>query len=490
MNIYGSVIGKQNPDQDLHDDPSPRLAYEKGDVHQADEQSGLLSDESSGAESKVAAVLSGLKGRVGSTGFAAVALCALVAILGSSGSLKSLTEDEIMNTMPVGEIFEMQQNAFTLAESDYRLEAFGEGGGSCPNGKAVSQDECYEAAKAVGGDFTFENDSLNVGTWSFLPCGCFIYDTGATKWIDYKDPSAGNCVAPKKAALVCKSNDPVVPDNADNAAELYAKGEGNGKCTDNKDISKDQCLATATKLGKEAGMTGLKDTLNVGTWNFTPCGCFIYDAGVDKWIDYKDPAAGNCKPDPNSQLICLEEEPMPVSPGGDSDFDLLEPGADGACPDGLAVSKEECFEAAHEVGGNAGLTNLKDFLNVGTWPFTPCGCFIYLDEWVDYKDPAAGNCKPDKDSKLICRKPKETPSPTPEPTPDPTASPTPEPTPDPTASPTPEPTAEPTPSPTIKPTKSPTQINHPCGTDSCCHTCVIRPGEFMSGSYSNELLLK
>ena len=48
--------------------------------------------------------------------------------------------------------------------------------------------------------------------------------------------------------------------------------------------------------------------------------------------------------------------------------------------------------------------NLRDSLNVGTWDTTPCGCFIYIDHWVDYKDPANGNCLPDPNSNLVCRK--------------------------------------------------------------------------------------
>ncbi len=66
-----------------------------------------------------------------------------------------------------------------------------------------------------------------------------------------------------------------------------------------------------------------------------------------------------------------------------------------------------------------------------------------------------------------------------------TDAPTPVPTSDPTSAPTPEPTPAPTNPPTAKPTRSPTQINHPCGTDNCQHTCVIRPGKCWTG-----LLLK
>jgi hypothetical protein len=85
-----------------------------------------------------------------------------------------------------------------------------------------------------------------------------------------------------------------------------------------------------------------------------------------------------------------------------TDFELYANGSGGGiCASGKAVTQEECFDAAHEVG--VGM-NLKDFLNIGTWDTTPCGCFIYIDHWVDYKDPAIANCLEDVNSNLVCRK--------------------------------------------------------------------------------------
>ncbi len=438
MKVYGSIVTKQPPEH-----PSPRGEGQSG------EEANLLSNDASltrpDSDLKVSAgKLGGFK-RLGSSGFAAVALCALFATLGLSNSAKDsvrsfFQKDEmLMHEMPVDEMLELEPNAFTLAEADFQLLAFGEGGGICAGDKSVSQEQCYEAAKAVGTPkgFAFANDQLNVGTWNFLPCGCFMYDAGAEKWIDYKDPSAGNCVAPQKAALVCKADEPAPAAPTADESELYEFGEGNGKCDGNKGISQDDCLEVATNLGKSAGMTKLKDFLNVGKWSFTPCGCFIYIAGGEQWIDYKDPSVGNCKADPAARLVCLKEEPMPVDVGEESsDFELLGKGEGGGiCPEGQATSKEECLDASHDVGGAAGMTKLKNFLNVGTWPFTPCGCFIYADEWVDFKDPALGNCKPDPRAQLVCSKKKE-------------------------------------PSSLCAPPK-----DHPCGSDDCKHTCVIRPGK-------------
>ena len=100
---------------------------------------------------------------------------------------------------------------------------------------------------------------------------------------------------------------------------------------------------------------------------------------------------------PPSAQPSLTQVPSPTP----SDFELYADGEGGICSTGKAVTGQECFDAAHEVGIDM---RLKDFLNVGTWDHTPCGCFIYLDDWVDYKDPAVGNCVPDPNANLVCRK--------------------------------------------------------------------------------------
>jgi hypothetical protein len=521
MKVYGSTAAKRESDEDHKADHSSRVIYEL-----EGEQASLLSHEGSSSHDD-SNNKNNQSGRARASGFAAVGLCVLLATLGYSS--KSSTRPDLLRSFSnTSEMIESVPNAFTSGEPEYELFPAGEGGGSCPDGQTVSREACYAAASKVGvaagltinnptltvgtwdympcgcfiwdnawidykdpsfesckaprkaalvcekplppmkggegelaldeiellnqgegggscpagqsitmeecyaaaskaGDaagLTINNPTLTVGTWDYMPCGCFIWDNG---WIDYKDPSAGNCKAPLKAALVCQAEKPA----ALAAVELYPPGEGNGKCHNRKAISQDQCLEAATKVGKEAGMTELKEFLNVGKWTFTPCGCFIYD---NSWIDYKDPGAGNCKADPKSQLVCLEEDPMPVDPNQEeSSYELLGAGeGDGICPPhGMPVSKDDCLQAAHDVGGVEGLTNLYDFLNVGTWPFTPCGCFIYLDEWVDYKDPSLGNCKPDPNAKLVCRR--------------------------------------------KKPLDCTPPDNHPCATDDCKHTCIIKP---------------
>ena len=105
---------------------------------------------------------------------------------------------------------------------------------------------------------------------------------------------------------------------------------------------------------------------------------------------------------PTHAVVTPAPTPVPAPP---SDFELYAADGEGRgiCTTGKALTQEECFVAANEVG--IGM-NLRDSLNVGSWNFTPCGCFIYIYHWVDYKDPQHGNCKPDSNSKLVCRKQK------------------------------------------------------------------------------------
>jgi hypothetical protein len=62
------------------------------------------------------------------------------------------------------------------------------------------------------------------------------------------------------------------------------------------------------------------------------------------------------------------------------------------CAPNKAVTEEECFDAAQEVR-TASMPDLITYLNVGEWDHTPCGCFIWYNRNIDYKNPAVGNCK-------------------------------------------------------------------------------------------------
>ncbi len=112
------------------------------------------------------------------------------------------------------------------------MYAGAEGNGVCPEGLAISKEDCYDVSKNLmdAAGMTPKNPELNVGEWSVVPCGCFIY---AGEWIDYKDPALGNCKAPILGQLVCKKAPPAPPVEKPTSAdfgdvELYPPGEGEG----------------------------------------------------------------------------------------------------------------------------------------------------------------------------------------------------------------------------------------------------------------------
>ncbi len=81
----------------------------------------------------------------------------------------------------------------------------------------------------------------------------------------------------------------------------------------------------------------------------------------------------------------------------------------GICPEGTSISKAECYAAAFTIGKASGMSFANTDLNVGTWSehagtwtLTPCGCFIYDDSWIDYKDPSEGHCRSTALTQLVC----------------------------------------------------------------------------------------
>jgi len=85
--------------------------------------------------------------------------------------------------------------------SDFELYA-DRTGGKCPSLKAVTQEECFDAAHEVTIGMKL-SDSLNVvNPLDFRPCGCFV---SVDPWVDYnwvdykKDPKRGNCLADRNS---------------------------------------------------------------------------------------------------------------------------------------------------------------------------------------------------------------------------------------------------------------------------------------------------
>jgi len=76
---------------------------------------------------------------------------------------------------------------------------------------------------------------------------------------------------------------------------------------------------------------------------------------------------------PTHAVVTPAPTPVPAPP---SDFELYAADGEGRgiCTTGKALTQEECFVAANEVG--IGM-NLRDSLNVGSWNFTPDASFTF-----------------------------------------------------------------------------------------------------------------
>jgi len=279
----------------------------------------------------------------------------------------------------------------------FNMDPAGEARGKCDSGYEVTEEQCLDAAHATGVGMTLKPD-LTASDWDTTPCGCFVHND---EWVNYKDPSHGNCVANAYSRLVCI--------DGETKFEIYADEVSEGVCTSGKAVTQEECFAAGHEVG--IGMN-LGDELIVYDWDWTPCGCFIYDNFL---VDYKDPVHGSCTHHAKCKSVCRKQvgtqtetvnaNPVTPPPYVVSDFEVHGKHSGVSCSSGFEVTVDECYEAAHEaVDPNlVGEVSLRNKLTVGNWAFMPCGCFIYKDYYVNYKDPANGTCAANAGSSLVCR---------------------------------------------------------------------------------------
>jgi len=272
----------------------------------------------------------------------------------------------------------------------------GEGGGSCESGYELTEEQCLDAAHETGVGMTLKPD-LVINDWDTTPCGCFIFNV----WVNYKDPAHGNCIDHTNSRLVCIRGPEF---------EIYADEEGGGVCTSGKAVTQEECFAAGHEVG--IGMN-LGNELIVYDWDWTPCGCFIYDNFL---VDYKDPVHGSCTHHAKCKSVCRKQvgtqtetvnaNPVTPPPYVVSDFEVHDKNIGVSCSSGFEVTVDECYGAAHEAADPTlvGEVSLRNKLSVGTWALMPCGCFIYKDYYVNFKDPSNGNCAANAGSSLVCRK--------------------------------------------------------------------------------------
>ena len=86
-----------------------------------------------------------------------------------------------------------------------------------------------------------------------------------------------------------------------------------------------------------------------------------------------------------------------------TEYELLSGSIYTQCPSGREVPQGDCLAAANVV--TEGWTNYKnrDELLIDDWNFTPCGCFVYNNQMIDY-DANCGNSINSAASQLVCKK--------------------------------------------------------------------------------------
>jgi hypothetical protein len=164
------------------------------------------------------------------------------------------------------------------------------------------------------------------------------------------------------------------------------------QCPEGKELM-DKAECELAGLSRGVGGVLRSYVLVEGTWDYTPCGCFI-SASFDQGIAFKDPSHGNCTADAAYPVVCAVEKPAYER------IDIMK-----QCPEGKElVDKAEC-ELAGLSRGVGGV--LRSYALVeGTWDYTPCGCFISasFDQGIAFKDPSQGNCTADAKYPVVCKK--------------------------------------------------------------------------------------
>jgi hypothetical protein len=88
---------------------------------------------------------------------------------------------------------------------------------------------------------------------------------------------------------------------------LMDAGDG-GECPVGTDVAQDDCLAVSHAVGAHLDP---EDWLDVDDWDYTPCGCFLYQTSKRLKVDYDLGQVGGCKSHSQAQLVC--RKPVEVS---------------------------------------------------------------------------------------------------------------------------------------------------------------------------------
>jgi len=298
----------------------------------------------------------------------------------------------------------------------------------CPEGTSVPQDECFDVAQGLiaNSDFqsmTSSSTSLGVNDWNYTPCGCFLWvDSRYNSFYTNFDTSTTGCNADGRGHSICTVPMPTPsPIASPIQPNLYLWSAGSvSECPEGASVPQEDCWAAAHFLVKNSDYfqprVSESSSLEVNDWNYTPCGCFLweYGGGSNRFFTNFDTSTTGCRADYRGHQICT----VPMHPGrcgplfdgqvcecpggycntetgfcgdtsahknaqfgeeydcrtndGQDHVNLLQPGRGINCVGGYDINKEDCIAAAQSVGGQ-----LREgrFL-VGDWENSPNGCFI------------------------------------------------------------------------------------------------------------------
>mmetsp|Transcript_2075 Transcript_2075/g.2222 ORF Transcript_2075/g.2222 Transcript_2075/m.2222 type:complete len:402 (-) Transcript_2075:259-1464(-) len=207
--------------------------------------------------------------------------------------------------------------------------------------------------------------------------------------------------------------------------DLYLWPAGStSECPEGASVPQDNCWEAALLLIENSDYFQSRPSydssiLSVHDWNYTPCGCFLYDLYEYFHINF-DTSTTGCFADNRSYSICTVPEDATPSPTSSPvptmtppDLYLWPAGSTSECPEGASVPQDDCLEAALLLIENSDifqpLTSANSQLNVNDWNFTPCGCFLWRENnsntyYIDF-DTSTTACVADNRGNSICTVP-------------------------------------------------------------------------------------
>jgi len=198
-----------------------------------------------------------------------------------------------------------------------------------------------------------------------------------------------------------RDEDNIVIATAETPEELYSKAQprkgGYSRlnrgtlpvCPNGRSLTLEQCRKAGLALGAQ-----LRDGKNVlvGAWTHAPSGCFT-NPTEDNAVHYSvNPIA---TPDARYSLLCRK-----YAPSADKYIQYTR-GTVAKCPEGKALTKEQCLEAGLAFSGFL----RKGKVLVSSWANTPSGCFLLptKDNAIHYSENMVGTKKDDQFTALCLK---------------------------------------------------------------------------------------